>query len=162
MPFRGVDHVDAEEVMKVLVCWSGKEYNRKAEVWTEDRIIVIHNNIIFGSDGSRRVYWSGSATFYNRLVDWDTVLYLYWTNPLAIHTNHSLAPLIMCPHACTCACVHIHNYSHSQLHLYTFTHKHYVTLLRSLKSPYILCGNTLSHGTVPCMSIPLSWVDKNP
>ena len=66
--------------------------------------------------------------------------------PLAIHTNHSLTPLLICPHVHTCACVHIRNYSHSQLHLYTFTHIHqHFTLLPSSHST-IRTSRTVTKG----------------
>ena len=87
--------------------------------------------------------------------------------PLAIHTNHSLTPLLICPHAHTCACVHIRIYSPSPLHLYIYT---YTSMLYSLTHvtlnyPYILYGNTLWHarGKMPCTLIPhaLIMFDRN-
>ena len=46
--------------------------------------------------------------------------------PLAIHTKHSLTPLLICPHAHMRACVtytstHTHNYTCAHLHIYTST-----------------------------------------
>ena len=75
--------------------------------------------------------------------------YIRGQAPLAIHTNHSLIALIICPHAhtcaCACACVDIRNYSHKQLDLYTFTHTHQpCTLSPSLHSS-LRTSHTITH-----------------
>ena len=85
--------------------------------------------------------------------------------PLAIHTNHSLTPLLICPHAHTCACVHIRNYSHSQLQLYTFTHtpQHFTlspsshSTLRTSRTIIILSIYNLILNTTVLLRLPL-WL----
>ena len=81
--------------------------------------------------------------------------YIRGQAPLAIHTNHSLIALIICPHAhtcaCACACVDIRNYSHKQLDLYTFTHTHQPCTL----SPSLHSSLRTSH-TITCHRLIMS------